>query len=256
MRALSAAELLDVWERAWPQPLAGKALTLLAAASPDARADSLAHSSIGRRDSLLMTLRHVTFGSEVTAIANCPDCNEQLELAFDLDDIRVPLQPEDSLSTADTMSLTLEGFEVSFRLPDSLDLLAIASRRDSLEAREALIERCIVRRNSANLASPGARIDEAATGWLPEAVLSEIEEQMSKLDPQANVQLALDCPNCHKEWPAPFDILSFLWTEIDAWAARLLADVHTLASAYGWREADVLELSPARRNIYLSMVGT
>jgi len=34
-----------------------------------------------------------------------------------------------------------------------------------------------------------------------------------------------------------------------------LSDVHTLARAYGWRERDILTLSPTRRQFYLNMVG-
>ena len=37
-------------------------------------------------------------------------------------------------------------------------------------------------------------------------------------------------------------------------AKRLLMDVHLLARAYGWSEAEVLALSPARRRFYLEMV--
>jgi hypothetical protein len=47
----------------------------------------------------------------------------------------------------------------------------------------------------------------------------------------------------------------YLWTEVRAAARRLLLEVHALASSYGWREADVLEMSPPRRHAYLSMVG-
>ena len=36
---------------------------------------------------------------------------------------------------------------------------------------------------------------------------------------------------------------------------RLVADVHALAYAYGWREGDVLALTPARREVYLELTG-
>jgi hypothetical protein len=34
-----------------------------------------------------------------------------------------------------------------------------------------------------------------------------------------------------------------------------LREVHTLAWAYGWREADILAMSPARRQFYIELVG-
>jgi hypothetical protein len=83
-----------------------------------------------------------------------------------------------------------------------------------------------------------------------------VAERMAQADPQAEVQLALTCPACQHEWLATFDILSFFWIEINAWALRLLQEVHRLASAYGWRETDILGLSSWRRQFYLEMIGS
>jgi hypothetical protein len=52
-----------------------------------------------------------------------------------------------------------------------------------------------------------------------------------------------------------FDIVPYLWTEINAWAMRLLREIHSLATAYGWREADILAMSAVRRHWYLEMIG-
>jgi hypothetical protein len=41
---------------------------------------------------------------------------------------------------------------------------------------------------------------------------------------------------------------------MEARAKRLLAEVHLIASAYGWSEAEILGLSRARRDFYLDMV--
>ena len=45
------------------------------------------------------------------------------------------------------------------------------------------------------------------------------------------------------------------WAELDAWARRLLLDVHTLARAYGWSERDILQLTETRRQFYLNLIG-
>ena len=78
---------------------------------------------------------------------------------------------------------------------------------------------------------------------------------MAQADPQADVQLALSCPVCGHKWQTAFDIVSFFWSEINAWAARILREVHILAWGYGWREADILALRPWRREVYLEMVS-
>jgi hypothetical protein len=48
--------------------------------------------------------------------------------------------------------------------------------------------------------------------------------------------------------------VSYLWAEVHSWALRTLHEVNVLASAYGWRESDILALSQWRRQAYLEMV--
>jgi hypothetical protein len=52
-----------------------------------------------------------------------------------------------------------------------------------------------------------------------------------------------------------FDMLAYFWSEIQMGARRLLREIHVLASAYGWRESEILTLSAARRRAYLELVG-
>ncbi len=78
---------------------------------------------------------------------------------------------------------------------------------------------------------------------------------LSTCDPQADVRIDLDCASCGHRWTSPFDIARYLWTELETHARRLLYDVHALATAYGWAEADVLAVSPARRRYYLELAG-
>ena len=113
-------------------------------------------------------------------------------------------------------------------------------------ARERLLERCVLDARDPNGAAMAARA-------LPQAVLAELAKQMESADPGAVVELSFDCPACHHSWQEVFDISSFLWREIHAWAQRTLRDVHMLARAYGWGEADVLALSPTRRQVYLEL---
>jgi hypothetical protein len=82
-----------------------------------------------------------------------------------------------------------------------------------------------------------------------------IAEAMVEHDPRAEMRLAMHCHACQHSWSTIFDIVSFFWTEIEASAKRLLREVHTLAKAYGWREADILALSSARRQCYLELVS-
>jgi hypothetical protein len=79
--------------------------------------------------------------------------------------------------------------------------------------------------------------------------------RLAECDPWAESLLELTCPECRHEWTVLLDVAVFLWTQIRTRAQRLLRDVHTLASAYGWREADILTMSSRRREAYLELVG-
>jgi uncharacterized protein (UPF0212 family) len=242
MRALSAQEMLNVWERGTTQVPLVRALTLLAAASPEMSDEALWELSIGERNARLLTLREWMFGSRFTGTATCPRCGERLELDFDAAELRS--QPR---TVARELSARIDEYHVQFRLPTSQDVLTVADESNAELARQALLANCIT-----SVETSGKQIAEKT---LPALVVDAIAEQMAMLDPQANVELALTCPNCNHAWRAVFDIVTYFWSEINTWALRILRDVHILARAYGWREADSLALSPQRRQIYLNLVG-
>src|SRR6188768_1351234 len=113
MDSLSARELLDVWERGFTQPLPERMLTLLAATLPDATVAELAELSIGRRDAQLLRLRERLFGPELTAVASCPACGEQVESTFLVADVRLA----DEAAVQALHSVEVEGYRATFRLP-------------------------------------------------------------------------------------------------------------------------------------------
>jgi hypothetical protein len=244
MYSLSASELLGVWERGLAKQPTERALALLSATSPDTAPDALARMSIGRRDALLLRLRERTFGPQLASTASCPRCGERLELNFTTREIAVDAVGDDE---ENQFSLEALGYEVEFRLPSSLDLAAVSAGADLDDAQRLLLSRCVVN------ARRGA--DELSVDDLPSEVLETVAGEMARRDPQADVQLALDCPQCSHAWQLSFDIVSFFWSEIDAWAQRVLREVHALASAYGWREDEILALSAWRRQVYLAMIG-
>jgi hypothetical protein len=244
MRELLAPELLEIWERGSALSPTERALTLLHAARPDLATEALAKMTIGRRDGLLLLLRESTFGRRLASVTNCPECRAQLELGFDIDQIRLA----DSLvESKQSHTLTFGEYQLTFRLPDSRDLEAAASAGDVDAAKEVLTMRCVF-----SAAHEGQPVENDR---LPQSILERLELEMSRLDAQANIQVELECPACRRGWTAAFDILAFFWTELDAWAQRLLVEVHQLASVYGWREADILAMSATRRSSYLNIVN-
>jgi hypothetical protein len=242
MRPLSAQELLDAWERGLNEPSAARTLGLLAAGAETSR-DAVATLSIGERDRRLLTLREWTFGPLLVSVAACVKCGERLEWTADVGDLRVASEPVAS----GELSIRSAGYSVRFRLPNSLDLTAAAGCPDVAAARRVLLERCVLGVELNDLEIPS--ID------LPSEVAEAVGSRMSETDPQADTHFDVSCPSCGHRWTVLFDIESYFWSELSAWAQRVLQDVHTLASAYGWRETDILRLGDWRRQFYLNLIG-
>lgn len=245
LRPLSAQEVLVIWERGLHQHPVERALTMLNVMMPGFAPEALLALSIGQRDARLLALHEATFGGRLESVVECPACLERLEFTLNVADIRVAVADEGSDATGEQQA-TIEGCEVRFRLPNSRDLIAIARLLDVEQARCTLVQRCLIEAKRDG--------ETVAITALPRPVIGTLAEQMARLDPQAEVQLNLFCPDCAHHWPLLFDIVAFLWAEIGGQARHLLLDVHTLARAYGWREADILSMSAVRRQYYLEMV--
>jgi hypothetical protein len=243
MNPLSASKLLRFWERALDESPPVRSLALLAAACPEMSPEELAGVSVGQRDRMLLTLRERTFGSRLQSLAPCGGCGETLEMSFDVADISAAQAAE----VPHELTVEADGYVAHFRLPNSSDLVAVAKRGDVEGGCQLLLTRCLLRATR-----DGA---EVAGGELPLSLLKVMEGRMAEADPQADVRLALTCPACGHRWLANFDVVSYFWSEINAWAYRILGEVHRLAFAYGWREDDILAMSPRRRHVYLEMVG-
>jgi hypothetical protein len=196
--------------------------------------------TVGQRDAALLTLRAYTFGERLVGLAGCPKCSEQVEMDFRVAEILLP--SAQAISAEQT--LVMDEYRVLFRLPNAFDLAALGQEGDSSTGERRLLQRCLIE---------AYKGDEACLAVdLPDRVVSAISSQMAMADPQAEIELALTCP---AQWQTLFDIVTFFWQEIDAWAIRTLHEVHLLASVYGWREADILALSPWRRQFYLDRIS-
>ena len=235
--ALTQSELLSMWERGEGQRPSGRAQALLSTADDER---SFAAMPVGRRDAALLDLRVRLFGDSFNGLTTCPTCGGEIELTFDASEV-----VRDGNVNADPR-VREAGYEIVVRTPASEHLAAIESMTDLDAARAALLRSCIT-----SAVHDGERVDPEE---LPADVIECIVARLAELDPQADVALELTCPECMNAWREPFDIVTYFWTEVSVAAKRLLGEVHELASAYGWSESDILQLSAARRSAYLEMV--
>ena len=233
-------QLFATWEQGLRASPTSRAVLLAALAAPEHSAEALGRFSVGQRDALLLQLRGQLFGPQFTCVAPCPACAERVELDFDVEQIAVR-PPGDP---CEVVELRHAEYRVLMRPPQVADLLQIEGE-PVVARRAALLARCL---SAEHAGQP------LAAGALPDVLIGVIAAQLAAADPQADVQLELDCPACGHSWSAIFDIASFLWRELDAWARRMLREIHSLALAYGWSEAAILALGPERRAVYLEMV--
>lgn len=251
MYALSASDLLGIWENGAGKTPVEQALAILRVAFPRATNEKLMQLTIGQRDACLIHLHELTFGPHLKGLANCPACNERLELDFNGHDLlasSLPLPDPESTELLNTESSFLfNAYDVTYRLPTNADLINSFDLTDSSALKEKLLQACVV-----SVVYDGAVKDIKE---LPENIFDELAQRMDKADPLANLTLAASCPACGHTWQIIFDIVSYFWNEINVWSIRLLNEVHLLASAYGWREADILNMSAWRRQRYLELIG-
>ena len=249
------SRLLSLWERGASRSNPERALLLMEACRPGAQDAELLNASIGARDACLLELRERLFGPRVRCLARCETCNEPLELEFDIADVRAP-----HAGSGDIHELVADEHRVRFRIPCNEDLIALSGTiagdssgagagagAGAPEATERLLFlRCVDQ--------AFWRDAPLAPESIPAHVLEAVASRMADIDAQADVVLSVACPACGRPGGQVFDIASFLWTELDAWSRDRLQQVHELALAYGWSEAEILAMSPARRRAYLELV--
>lgn len=214
----TAAALLELYERGAAAAPAARAALLCAVADPEASPASLA---LGDADRRLWALHRACHAGPIAATAACTACSALME--FDL--------PE------------------GFGPPAAAPVAAGGIDHDGARYRVAM-----------------PRLVDLAEGRLPQALCPEApwadpvfrakaEAALEAADPGLRLQLALTCHACGTAQTLTFDIGGFLWERMAQSARRLIAETARLAAAFGWSEADILAMTPARRALYLAEVG-
>lgn len=129
------------------------------------------------------------------------------------------------------------------RPPTGADQEAVAAIADDAEALRALAARCLQSVDGAPVEA-GSRIE------LGDGELAVIEEALEAVSPEVALWVRARCPHCDSEndvWVDPYLGLRGRRDE-------LFVEIHTLASAYGWTEEQILGLPRERRQTYLRLV--
>ncbi|MEV0881248.1 hypothetical protein AB0I85_25830 [Micromonospora echinofusca] len=234
-------ELVSAWDRALGQPAPRRPLLLLGREDAD-------RLPVGEVAALLLRTAGSWTGDRVEATLDCPACPQRLEVGFAVADLlAAALDPTaDSAHGgarrvgAGAFTLDWRGHRLTLRLPTPADLAAAARAGDAAAAERWLLRACLL------AADPP--LDD------PAAALPEVSAAMAERDPLGVVAVTLTCPGCGTATEALLDVPGWAWQAADARVRRLLGEVHRLARAYGWSEAQVLGLGPHRRAAYLELV--
>ena len=242
MQTLSPETILAVWESGRDQHELDRALTLLAAGTPELSRDDLGSLTIGERDARLLRLRAMVFGPRATGIAECPHCANRVEFPVDTSAFLRASEEAHALHEVET-----EDARVRFRVPTSHDLAAVVTASDALGGLQRLLDRCVL--------EVKARNDDGSRELSPDA-LDAIGQAMLRADPAAEISLSLECPECGGRWQLGFEVADFFWQELAARARQLLREIDVIARAYGWSEREILRLPAVRRRTYVELLET
>ncbi len=204
---------------------------------------------LGDREALLLEIRRLTFGDPIPCTLKCPSCWEFMDFKLDAHQLLLPAPKCPPQFHEEGFSVNGTRWRVRFRIPRASDLEASLEENNNKREDEVavVLRRCIdwVRRDEGGIAP--------ASQW-PAELDARISARMAELDPQAEITLQLECPNCRHVFSSTFDTADCLFHELEAHKQQLLYDVHRLALAYHWSENDILHLTPRKRKLYLELL--
>lgn len=241
MQALTPRQVVSLWAELGSLSPIQRTLGLLAAANPDLSRQTLADMPLGMRERMAVELRMRTFGTAWEGTATCPKCHA-------IHEVQPPVDALLSLPIAEGCTeLRLDGYVLTLRLPSSRDQLELMSQPTPERALKHLCACCVINARSAAGLVP---VEE-----LPGDVIEAIANRLEELDPAAETELVMTCVECDTTWSVLFEAGTFLWDEVVYCARSLVYQVHALARAYGWSQAEVLGLHPRLREEYLQLAG-
>lgn len=211
--------------------------------SRDVSNSPLWHLSVATRlKRLLHLVRDTESLSGLPLRVSCPqtDCRKllELELTFgDLDTLHDEAADGELLRfpAADSRPLT-------FRRPTGEDLRRWRSEPDTTAARpESFLLTLLV---------PNSPVSEPPALPPVEAWAAAFAE----FDTLVGFELTTTCPHCGRESTHAVDLETLALTRLQATQQRLFQENHRLAQAYGWSEADILNVPRRRRLRYLAQL--
>lgn len=166
----------------------------------------------------------------------CPSdgCRELLEVPLSVTALTALHDEHAAHST-----LTLPGNDVALRRPtgDDLRRWRAIPATDQSGRQQALLR------------------DLTVAGRLPDDP-APLADALEAFDPLLAFAFTMTCPVCGGAAEHALDLEALALARLQARQTRLLRDVHRLARAYGWTEAEILAVPSSRRACYLEFIDS
>lgn len=236
LRAITGEiELAIAQAAASGRPRAGRVTAVLAMALEEiggapATADLVRSLASGSRTWLLQQLAAAFRKADDWFEGRCRTCDAAYDIGVDIAALPVK-RPEGSFPE---IAVQTSAGRRRFESPNGFHEEAVAVAETAGDARARLIA-------LAGLDGPEDWTDED---------LARIEAALEAGAPEASEEAACACPACGEATTARIDPLAFAFPR----ESDLTVEIHRMASAYHWREADILALPSARRRRYLELI--
>ncbi len=182
--------------------------------------------TVNRRLQGLLAVTVATRGEAWTPTITCDACTAAMDLPLALGAFR---RESDPLAVA----CDLGGETVEVAMPTGADQRAWLAAGDDAPA--AMLARLL---------------PDAADDRLP-----AVEAALAEADPLTVLEIETRCPECDAENRLELDLEAICLALLAAARPRLIDDIHALAMAYHWTEAEILAVPPERRRLYLDRIG-
>jgi hypothetical protein len=230
----TSSDELYVLETAQSPALAILDLAERVATLVDGRAvnwDPLPASEIG---AVALAIRQAWIGDRLSTDGTCSDCAERVDVSFRISEYLNHFQPSTPADVATADDGWYEVSRIRFRVPTVADLT------DALG----------IDNNTATLAGKCVQ-----PGDLSEEQWQIVDAALDQIAPSLDGTVGGLCPECGASMQLRLDPCSYVMAELRELFAGIYYEVHLLARAYGWKEADVLSMGRSRRIKYAHLVS-
>jgi hypothetical protein len=189
------------------------------------------HLVASDRDALLAALHRRCWGDKIVTTLTCTACEQPFDLSFELSAVQRHLTSTTSPWRSDGTGRVVDEQGSSFKVPALADELAAAA-----------------------FGPRGGITHLAAACGADAAFVETASAALEAAAPIVDLELAASCADCGHEQSAHFDLQSFVLQRVLNERDALLAEVHLLASTYGWSLQEILSLARSTRRHLASTI--